>query len=519
MASQSSQTKFNIDNLNDLDNLNDDMIKEIIKTIEVNDLVNLISIYDRIGKFYFINVTDAEKWGFFIIILMFKEVKRFLRQEVKTPIARKYSLYTINSKTNNKQFFKTIAIYVNLKSCGCIITRENKSVSDKNIDIHVTELFFWNVGRYSKESLINNQYVCAKLSMKWDPELLKENLQENLQENLLQYFMQLFFTHKESEDEDEDEDKDQKPKAKYQLYDSPISTEAHVFDVMKRHMFLDEDKNAFINGNYISYYADKISKEDILNEIKYDSSHDKLLDCQDITSLFTQLQTTEYNKYFTMFLVQFRSQEKHALNLEKLWDSRMSLYTFFGNENENKQMNLNENEQICALEYFSYFLYNGTSIEDIMYTIDKWQTKSWSQPSIAGNAGNIPKIPKIKDDNVISLASYYNYYEDYRYRLDLAFYDNGGIMIWNPQIGIISKEDGTRIINENVVKIVSDDIILKSFEEWNKTLESKGKSTFTHINSGVFYLPKIMHKQNETSGGSSFYHLQNKYSKYEQWRL
>lgn len=62
-------------------------------------------------------------------------------------------------------------------------------------------------------------------------------------------------------------------------------------------------------------------------------------------------------------------------------------------------------------------------------------------------------LPEIEDDNVISLASYYNYYEDYRYRLDLAFYDNGGIMIWNPQIGIISKDDeddGTIIHEKNV---------------------------------------------------------------------
>ena len=28
---------------------------------------------------------------------------------------------------------------------------------------------------------------------------------------------------------------------------------------MKRHMFLDEDKKAFINGNYISYYQPSIA--------------------------------------------------------------------------------------------------------------------------------------------------------------------------------------------------------------------------------------------------------------------
>lgn len=145
----------------------------------------------------------------------------------KDNIALKYSLYTKNSK--NITFFKTIEIYVNLKSCGCIITRENKSVgdtdtdndthSDENIDILVTELFFWNVGRYSIKSLINKKYVRAKLSMKYmcDPETCTE-LKD------FQYFMQLFFTQKPKTKtkEAEAEDKDQKPKAKYQLYDTCI---------------------------------------------------------------------------------------------------------------------------------------------------------------------------------------------------------------------------------------------------------------------------------------------------------
>ena len=151
-------------------------------------------------------------------------------------------------------------------------------------------------------------------------------------------------------------------------------------------------------------------------------------------------------------------------------------------------------EDSCALEYFLYLLYKkGTSIDDIMYTLNKWQMNSWSQPSIAAEN----KIPKIKNDNIISLVDAQDKHFKSLNIDHLAFYDYGGIMIYNPEIGVI----------------VSDETVQASFENWNKSLGSEKVNSIEKpfISTGVFYLPKIMHAPKQDGGSSKYLHLQNKY--------
>ena len=112
-------------------NLPNDVISKIIGLIDVKDHANLISASDQIAKLYTSGLTqsptDAEKWGFFIMKLMFKEVQRFMKQEEdprkkrKPQVVQKYSLYTENDNIE----FKTLTIYVNNSECGCRIYRKN----------------------------------------------------------------------------------------------------------------------------------------------------------------------------------------------------------------------------------------------------------------------------------------------------------------------------------------------------------------------------------------------------------
>ena len=542
----------------DIEKLPIDVILLLKDKIETTDFINLIAAYDKVGRDYYnyLPPTNTEKWGFFIIQLMFKEVKRFMKQEEdpkkkrKPQVVRKYSLYTIVDKI---KFFKTITIYVNVKKCGCRIysgsgsdndgsdnddndndsvksrilekydsitidydtdsddtdtgfyddSDDESSVSEKtNIDIRVPEHEFWDIGKYTEQNIIGNDYKLGVLEFSTytidpytggavpDPKIYTD----------FQHFMHMFT---------------QKKQVSYYFYNRYHSLRklksllglhykgkeinAHVFEVMQKHMFSNKEQYAFTNGNYISYYAEN-------DENIWETTHEKLLDCKHIS-----LQT-EYNIDFIQFLVQLRSLEKHTQNLEKLWDFRIYLYKFIVNTD------LSDHERNCAQEYFLYFLFNGTSIEDIMYTINKWQMKSWSQPSIA--AAKPPQIPEIKDDNIISLAAVHNKDDHHINKLDLLFYPSyGGIMIYEwKKIGMISKVYNRDNIVKNV-QIVSDDIIQKSFEDWNKSLLLNTETTHEEnktLHTGVFYLPKIIHmpkKINETSGGSKYMHLLNKYTK------
>ena len=368
--------------------------------------------------------------------------------------------------------------------------------------------------RWDKEKLGN--FEVGYLNVYIDPEIIQYNIQNNKKKNLKNFeeFMELFVNRQHDVNLN-------LPKETIQyLYESDIvyslikdasniktgkrkSISVNCFDVMKEHMFKDDD---YIDG------------EMIVEKIEYKPD-----------GVQTRTEVSFANIYndnnFLIYLIKLRKLQESILSKQRQYTNvlnmRKTLKSLAKNEPKNIKLIL-----YYARDYFEHLIrYKNVNYIDVMYTINQWKEANWSQPSIIfENPILLPQIEK--ESNIFKQPvyiyinkdgeSYWEYDAEPEYANLIAIFEHSGCMLL-PRYGQVSYNDSSDSSDSEKIKwfymkkdknkyfkeaeeVEEIKTMKHSIEEWNNSLELGKKQKNQNTTHMAIYFPKIIKHQTGGSG-------------------